>query len=127
MNLVRASWSTIDDEPASKDIRYRLRSVMARSVADARLPILRFLGSDSGCKTLPRPRSSSGLAAGTSAAWLSAPASGHQYGKTWCVNGRKGSQPFLFRDPPWVWGIVRGGWETTVKGAIYGRRPAVVC
>lgn len=42
---------------ASKDMRYRLRS-MGASGWKARLLVLRFLGSDSGGASLPRPLSS---------------------------------------------------------------------
>jgi hypothetical protein len=41
---------------ASKDILRRLRS--AGSAEVGRFPVLRFLGSDSGCSSFPRPRSS---------------------------------------------------------------------
>lgn len=54
---------------ASKDIRIRLRSVKRSSDSldmRSKLPVLRFLGSDSGETSLSRPRSSSPV-------WFSAP------------------------------------------------------
>lgn len=66
-NLVINSRSAATDAAAfaSNDIRYRLRSV--GSAAEARFPVLRFLGRESCVPSLPRPRSSSPV-------WFSAPA-----------------------------------------------------
>lgn len=58
-NLARASYSKAAVDGASKDMRYRLRSAVVPSAESARLPVLRFLGNDSGATSFPRPLSSS--------------------------------------------------------------------
>lgn len=62
---------------ASRDILCRLRSEGSAEVG--RLPVLRFFGRDSGCNSLPRPRSSGSgiLSAPGRVAEVSAGGSGH--------------------------------------------------
>ena len=57
-DLVKASGARVvgDADETSRDILARLRS--GRSAEVGRLPVLRFLGRDSGCNSLPRPRCS---------------------------------------------------------------------
>lgn len=56
-NLVIGSWSMMPADEASKDIRYRLRSV--GSADRCKFPVLRFLGNDRVCMALSFPLSSS--------------------------------------------------------------------
>lgn len=114
-HLVSVSLSLGADDGASKDILIRPRSTGSAEVA--RLPVLRFLGRDSGCKVLPRPRSSSGAwDSASTGCTVSHSARQGKAKQSPCIIGLAGDrvderrqtadQPFLFRGPPCVWGIV---------------------